>query len=61
MVSSVAVIALSFTVPVVCKVIDNKPSCNLILTKVNSTTWIDAERGYQITLVNNILTIKEIK
>ena len=51
---------VTMNVPVFCQIINNQPSCNLILTKLNSTTWIDSERGYIIHLINKTLTIEGI-
>ena len=54
-------INLTFIVPVVCEVVEDAPKCNLILTKIDSTTWVDTERGYRVTLDNGFITIEELK
>lgn len=57
---TLAVLALTFTVPVICEVVNNEPKCNLILTKVDSETWVDEERGFKITLKQGKITIEAL-
>ena len=56
-----ASISITINVPVVCKVVNNEPICNLILTKVNEVTWIDTERGYKVYIINGVLIIEVLK
>lgn len=53
-------INLTFTVPVVCVMVGEVPSCNLELTKVKYNEWVDVVRGYRITLENGFITIETI-
>ncbi len=52
-----ASLLLTFIVPVICSVQNGQPLCNLELTKVDSVSWLDKERGIMVTLINNQLTI----
>lgn len=57
MASSIGAIVLTFVVPVVCTLENGEPKCNLELVRVNESTWVDAARGFTVTVENGILTV----
>lgn len=56
---SSASIELSFTVPVICRVVDGKPVCNLKLAQTSATTWTDGK--YKLTLDGQYIIIEAVE
>ena len=53
-------IEISFTVPVVCKITNDIPDCNLEMIQIDPKTWLDKSGIYEIKLQDGILLIESI-